>query len=602
MQKIHYPDVGVFSVLGAIWRGLKPDTWLFFGVFASFIAGNSIVVFVPLFYKRFFDTITTAPDPRVAVPALVGIIMTILLLNTVNWILFRVGLFGLNRVESRGMARLRQQSFDYLMHHSHTFFANSFTGSLVQRVSRFARSLEHLVDTFAFNIVPLSITIVGSIIVVWFIQPVLAYIIFAWIVIFTAFNFAFSIWKLKYDIASTAADSRTVGALADVIANQNPVELFAAHRDESERFKEVTNDQARATRTVWDLNTVVDAVQGGLIVLVEFAVFYYAIQLWGKGLLTAGTFVLVQVYVIQLAVRLWDFGRIVRTVYEAFADSKEMVQILALPHEIKNAPGAKELSVSPGAIEFDKVLFNFQSTRNVLSDIAFSIPGGQKLALVGPSGAGKTTIVRLLLRLHDVTGGSIRVDGQDIRHVTLESLHKNIALVPQDPVLFHRTLMENIRYGKPEAGDDEVLNAAKLAHCDEFIDLLPDRYETHVGERGVKLSGGERQRVAIARAILKNAPILVLDEATSSLDSHSESLIQDALDKLMEGKTAIVIAHRLSTIRKMDRIIVVAGGSVIEDGTHTELLEKRGSLYRTLWELQAGGFIPENEEELNSGV
>jgi len=596
MKKIHYPDVGIFSVLKEIWRGLRPDAWLFFIVLAAFVVGHSVSVFVPLFYKRFFDTITTAGDPSVEVTVLVGIITSILLLNAVNWFLFRLGLFGLNRVESRGMARLRQRSFDYLMHHSHTFFANSFTGSLVQRVSRFARSLEHLVDTLAFNIIPLSVTIVGSIIVVWFIQPVLAYIILAWVVIFTVFNFAFSIWKLKYDIASTAADSRTTGALADVIANQNPVELFAAHEDESELFRGVTNAQAKATRIVWDLNTVVDAVQGGLIVLVEFAIFYYAIQLWGEGSLTAGTFVLVQVYVIQLAGRLWDFGRVVRTVYEAFADSKEMVQIIALPHEIKNAPSATELSVADGAIEFDKVLFNFQSTRSVLKNISFSVPGGQKVALVGPSGAGKTTVVRLLLRLHDVTGGSIRIDGQDIRGVTLESLHKSVALVPQDPVLFHRTLMENIRYGRPDASDEEVIRAAKLAHCDEFIDLLPDGYETHVGERGVKLSGGERQRVAIARAILKGAPILVLDEATSSLDSRSESLIQDALDKLMEGKTAIVIAHRLSTIRKMDRIIVVAGGSVIEDGTHEKLLEKQGGLYRALWELQAGGFISENSD------
>jgi len=600
MQKIEYPKVGVFNVLAEIWKGLRPDKWLFFAVLTAFIVGHSISVFVPLFYKRFFDTVTTVADPSSAIPLLVGIITTILLLNGTNWILFRIGLFGLNRVESRGMARLRQNSFDYLMHHSHTFFANSFTGSLVQRVSRFARSLEHLVDTLAFNIIPLTITIIGSIIVVWFTQPVLAYIILAWVVIFTSFNFAFSIWKLKYDVASTAADSRTTGALADVIANQNPVELFAAHADESKRFRGVTNDQAKATRIVWDLNTVVDAVQGGLIVVVEFAVFYYATQLWGKGLLTAGTFVLVQVYVIQLAIRLWDFGRIVRTVYEAFADSKEMVQIIALPHEIKNAPSAKKLSISAGLIEFDNVLFNFQSTRNVLDHVTFSIPGGQKVALVGPSGAGKTTIVRLLLRLYDVTGGSVRVDGQDIRRVTLESLHHNIALVPQDPVLFHRTLMENIRYGDPGASDEAVMKAAKLAHCNEFIDLLPDRYETYVGERGVKLSGGERQRVAIARAILKNAPILILDEATSSLDSHSESLIQDALDKLMEGKTAIVIAHRLSTIRKMDRIIVVAGGSIIEDGTHDSLLEKKGSLYRMLWELQAGGFIPEensNPEE-----
>lgn len=599
MQRIEYPEVGVFHVLKAIGRGLKPDAWLFFLVLASLVTGNTIAVFIPLLYKRFFDTVTTAPDPAASVPALIGIITTVLVLNGTNWLLFRGGLFGLNRIESRGMALLRQQAFDYLMHHSHTFFANSFAGSLVQRVNRFARSLEHLVDTLAFNIIPLTITIVGSIIVVWTIEPVLAYIIFAWVTAFTVFNLVFSLWKLKYDIASTVADSRTTGALADVISNQNSVELFAAHADELERFEDVTNDQAKKTRTVWDLNTVVDAVQAGLIIAVEFAVFYYATTLWGAGALSVGTFVLVQVYVIQLAGRLWDFGRIVRTVYEAFADSREMVQILMLPHEVRDVPGALPLAVSKGAIEFTNVTFNFQSTRSVLNDITLTIAGGEKVALVGPSGAGKTTIVRLLLRLYEVTGGRISIDGHDIRRATLDSLHQNIALVPQDPALFHRTLMENIRYGNPDASDEEVMRAARLAHCDEFIDLLPDGYETYVGERGIKLSGGERQRVAIARAILKNAPVLILDEATSSLDSHSESLIQDALDTLMEGKTAIVIAHRLSTIRKMDRIIVLAGGAVVEDGTHEALLTKKGGLYRALWELQAGGFIPEGDDNDN---
>ena len=213
------------------------------------------------------------------------------------------------------------------------------------------------------------------------------------------------------------------------------------------------------------------------------------------------------------------------------------------------------------------------------------------MAIVGPSGAGKTTFVRLIMRLYDVTKGQILIDDQDISRVTQDSLRANISLVPQDPVLFHRTLMENIRYGRRNATDDEVKEAARLAHCDEFIEALPLKYETYVGERGIKLSGGERQRVAIARAILKHAPILILDEATSSLDSHSESLIQDALDNLMKNCTTIVIAHRLSTIRKMDRIIAMDGGKIIEDGTHEELANKKNGLYKDLWELQAGGFI-----------
>jgi ABC-type multidrug transport system fused ATPase/permease subunit len=262
------------------------------------------------------------------------------------------------------------------------------------------------------------------------------------------------------------------------------------------------------------------------------------------------------------------------------------------PHEIKDLPGAKELAVSLAKIEYKDVHFSFNQTREVLKGIDLTIHQKEKIALIGPSGAGKSTFVKLLLRLYDLTSGEIAIDDQDIKHVTQESLRKNISLVPQDPILFHRTLKENIRYGRRDATDEEVYEAARLAHCDEFIRGLPQGYDTYVGERGIKLSGGERQRVAIARAILKNAPILILDEATSSLDSESEFLIQDALDTLMKGKTVIVIAHRLSTIRKMDRIIVLEDGKIREEGTHDYLLGQEESLYKKLWNLQAGGFIP----------
>jgi ABC-type multidrug transport system fused ATPase/permease subunit len=226
----------------------------------------------------------------------------------------------------------------------------------------------------------------------------------------------------------------------------------------------------------------------------------------------------------------------------------------------------------------------------VLKNFNLKIAGGEKIALVGPSGAGKTTVTKLLLRLYDVKGGAIKIDGQNISDITQDSLRDAISFVPQEPVLFHRTLMENIRYGRRGASDEEVLQAARQAHCHEFIERLPEKYNTYVGERGVKLSGGERQRVAIARALLKNSPILVLDEATSSLDSESEALIQDALETLMQGKTVVVIAHRLSTIMKMDRIVVVESGTIAAQGTHLELVKQEG-LYRKLWSIQAGGFI-----------
>jgi ATP-binding cassette subfamily B protein len=289
--------------------------------------------------------------------------------------------------------------------------------------------------------------------------------------------------------------------------------------------------------------------------------------------------------------KLWNVGRNMRRVYQAIADGNEMTEMLLTPHEVQDVENAGLLKVNSGKIEFNHTSFSYKDQESIFNDFNLSISGGERVALVGPSGGGKSTIVKLLFRSYDLTGGGIEIDGQDISKVTQESLREQISLVPQDPILFHRSILENIRYAKPEATEKEVIAAAKAAHCHEFIEKLSSKYETMVGERGVKLSGGERQRVAIARAILKNAPILVLDEATSSLDSESESLIQDALKTLMQGKTTIVIAHRLSTIMAMDRIVVIEDGQITEQGKHEELLKDKDGKYQKLWHIQAGGFV-----------
>ena len=412
-----------------------------------------------------------------------------------------------------------------------------------------------------------------------------------------SFNITFSRWKLKYDIKAAAIDSVATGYLADTIGNQNTVQLFNGYNFESQGYKKVTNDQANAMKLAWNLDAVIEGGQAFLSFIIEFVLFYYAIKYWQQGLITIGVFVLLQAYVLNIISQLWGFTRLVRDMYQGYADAKEMVEIVKLPHEIKDAPGSKDLVVKNGQIEFKDLTFSFNKTRKVLDDINLVIKPGEKVALVGPSGAGKTTFVRLLLRLYSATSGEILIDGQDVAKITQESLRKNISMVPQDPILFHRTLAENIAYGKRNATKKEIENAAMLAHCDKFIKDLPQGLDTFVGERGIKLSGGERQRVAIARAILKNAPILVLDEATSSLDSNSEMLIQDALNNLMQNKTVIVIAHRLSTIQKMDKIVVVDDGKIIEQGSHNELLKNDYSLYKKLWELQAGGFLKSESDE-----
>lgn len=595
---IEYPNVGFLDVAKALWRGIRPRRVVFFLVLVSLTATGLIEsAAIPLAYKHFFDIVGGQAHTAAAATALIAIIVSVLVMNVARWVFRRMNDFGVTILETDGMEHLRRGAFRYLLRHSQNFFANTFTGSLVQRVNRLARAMERLIDTLVFTFIPLLITALSAIVVMWYTERPLAYVVAAWVVVFLGTNYAFSVWRLKYNIRAAEADSRATGTLADILTNNSAVTLFANFRDERERYDEVTGEQGRLTRFAWNVANVFDAVQAFLVLIAEFAIFYYAIPLWQEGLLTVGTLVLIQTYVIQLATRLWDFGRTVRTFYEIYADSKEMVEIMKLPHEITDTPGARELSVREGKVSFEDVSFDFGRERAVLDHVSLEIAGGEKIALVGASGAGKTTLVRLLLRLYDIENGRILIDGVSIRDVTLDSLHRNISLVPQDPILFHRTLRENIRYGRLDATDAEVEEAARMAHCDEFIAGLPLGYETYVGERGVKLSGGERQRVAIARAILKNAPILILDEATSSLDSHSEALIQDALDFLMRGKTALAIAHRLSTIRKMDRIIVLEGGRILEEGTHESLLRKKKSLYRDLWDLQAGGFIPSPGEE-----
>ncbi len=588
------PTSSVGDVIRVFWKASKPHFWLLVFVVVAFSTAAVLQLINPLLYKSFFDTLTNSAalaDKSSVVGALTHIIFLILGVNAIVWLIYRAAMFSVNHLESKIMARLKQQAFDHMINHSYSFFSNNFTGSLVQRVNRLSRAFEKIMDRLVFSIIPLSILIIGTCVIVWTIQPIFTFAILIWMGSFMSFNFFFSRYKLKYDIAVAESDSKTTGLLSDNITNHNVIQLFTSVGYESHSYEKETNEQARITRLSWNLSSVVDAVQASLIFVVEFLLFYVSIKYWRSGMITIGTFVLIQVYFINLGGRLWDFSRIVRDFYEAFADAKEMIDIMLLPHEVKNIPNAGALSVTAGQIEFREVTFGFNSTREVLSKISVMIPGGQKIALIGPSGAGKSTFIRLILRLYDLAGGKILVDGTDIHTVTQESLRAHISLVPQDPVLFHRSLMENIRYGRKEATDDDVYEAARLAHCDEFVTSLPLKYDTYVGERGIKLSGGERQRIAIARAILKNAPILILDEATSSLDSESEALIQDALDVLMKGKTVLVIAHRLSTIRKMDRIIVMDAGSIIEDDTHEDLLKNESSLYGRLWRLQAGGFV-----------
>lgn len=579
------------DILGIYWQAARKYWLLLFGIVTAISIATLFDLIVPFYYKDFFDTLTAEPtDDRVRM--LISLLVSIVVIRVLAWLVMMEGAkFLNNHFQPRVMRDLKQNAFSYLLGHSHGFFASTFGGALVQRIRRLSRAFETLADRLYWDLLPLTIKITAILLVLWSVNRTVAIIILIWTGSFFLFNYAYSIWKLKYDAARAIQDSAVTATMADAITNHQTIQIFTGFAYEVGLFRKVTESLRRLMTFTWSLRTLSDGVQTMANIAVEFALFYFALKLWRTGALTIGGFVFIQAYLFQLMDRLWDFGRVIRDFYESFADAQEMVAVMKTPHEVQDAPTAKSLKITDGRIELRGVRFNYNQTRPVLRGIDLEVQPREKVALIGPSGAGKSTLIKLIFRLSDVDGGKILIDNQNINRVTQESLRRQLALVPQDPALFHRTLKDNIRYGRRNASDAEVFEAAKDARCEEFIKELPDGYDTYVGERGIKLSGGERQRVAIARAILKDAPILVLDEATSSLDSESERLIQEALQELMLDKTVIVIAHRLSTIRRMDRIVVMDKGRIVEEGTHEELLARPRSLYKRLWKLQAGGFI-----------
>ncbi|PIZ87021.1 hypothetical protein COX93_02460 [Candidatus Nomurabacteria bacterium CG_4_10_14_0_2_um_filter_30_12] len=583
-----YSNLRIKLVLKYYWEIIRQYKVSFFTVIIFTIIYSSLSVYIPLQYLKLWDVLITNNFSVVSVAK--SIVIFILILNLLSWVIRRISGFCLAYFESHVKAGLREQAFSYMIGHSHSFFANNFSGSLTQKIAKYANAFEKLTDKMSQDGLPLFIRSVGTVIAIYTLLPKYAYILGIFCVVFLVTAFIYTRFKLKYDVIASIADSKTTGVLADAIGNHSSIQFFTGYKYEKKYAGGVIEEQQKATILNWYLWEGLTVIQSFYLIITEFIIFWVAIGDWQISLITLPLMILLQTYFVRLGENLWSFASIIRNYYDSFANAQEMALIFDTSYEILDE--VKEVAKDiKGEVVFDKVTYIYKNNNTkVLDSFSLTIPAGQKIAIVGSSGAGKTTFVRLLMRLFDLTDGQITIDNIDISEISQENLREQIAFVPQDPVLFHRTLMENIHYGRRDATDEEVLVAAHLAHCDDFIEQLPLKYETYVGERGIKLSGGERQRVAIARAILKNAPILILDEATSSLDSHSESLIQDALVKLIRGKTTIVIAHRLSTIRQMDRIIVLEKGKIIEDGTHEELLNKKSGLYKKLWDLQAGGF------------
>ena len=505
---------------------------------------------------------------------------------------WRINLFLNWTMETAAQCDLYRRIFTALTEQSLTFHADRFGGALVSQTTKLIGAFERFWDTIFFQVMPSFTSVVAAITILGFIFWQYAIVLAIVTVIFGTAVFFGSRFMLKRSKEEAQASTATNAHVADAITNVMTIKSHGWEADELEKLDINTKTWREKSLSTMRGFLGVSSVYSGIITLLNISALVAAIWAAEHQVVSIGTVYLAITYTFTVARQLWEMNGIMRNYNRIMGDAHDMTEILALVPEVQNN-SHKALVVPKGEIIFKDATFTHGGSKSpIFTNFNLIIKPGERVGLVGHSGSGKTTLTRLLLRFADVEEGSVSIDKTNIADITQQSLRQNIAYVPQEPLLFHRSLRENIAYGKPDATDVEIKKAAKQANAMEFIADLPDGLETMVGERGVKLSGGQRQRIVIARAILKNAPILVLDEATSALDSESEKLIQDSLDNLMKGRTSIVIAHRLSTIAKLDRIIVLDHGTIVEEGTHSALLKKNGT-YAKLWAHQSGGFIEE---------
>jgi ATP-binding cassette subfamily B protein len=561
-------------------------------VVAGFLGATAADLFMPVFSGHLVDALTQGAADRVARRAALIAFGAIVALGALSMLLRLVGLQAIVPFTLKTMSDVARDAFMRVQRFSTDWHANSFAGSTVRKVTRGMWALDLLNDTILMALLPSLTVLVGSMILLGLHWPSLGAVIAVGSVIYVSMTMAFSVGYIAPAArVSNAWDTKVGGTLADALTCNAVVKSFGAEAREDARLAGVVGRWRTRVRRTWLRYNYTNMAQLAVLLCFRTSVIGGAILLWIAGRASPGdvTYVLTSYYIIHAYLR--DVGMHINNLQRSVNDMEELVAIHGEPLGIVDAPDARPIDIEGGRIVFDDVTFHYGGHRTPLYDgLSVDIRAGERVGLVGRSGSGKTTFVKLVQRLHDVSGGRILIDGQDIAKATQHSLRSQIAIVQQDPILFHRTLAENIAYGRPGASMAAIEQAARLANAHDFILRLPKGYGTLVGERGVKLSGGERQRVALARAFLADAPVLILDEATSSLDSESESLIQQAMERLMKGRTSIVIAHRLSTVRSLDRILVFDHGRIVEQGTHTALTARAGGIYRSLFERQAMEF------------
>ena len=552
----------------------------------------------PVIIEKLIDTLTHYAGERTAVfNALTPILIFGVSLWIINEIGFRLSGILWAKFAPRLEADVRISIFDYVQRHSYRYFSNQFAGSLSNKINDLPNSMGRILLLICTIFIPVIMAILISTTLFIFLSPLFATILITWIVLHLIVCFAFAKQCGELSLIHAESVSGLSGKIVDSLSNNLNVKLFARFDAEREFLKKYQSDERKKHYISLMFIEKIKIILGILSFVFPGVLMTTAMLMaWRNHQITTGEVVFILNSSWNITMMVWYAGLELPNLFKEIGIAKQALTLIQSPHEIVDVPGAKELIIKKGEIVFDQVTFYYSKGNALFRDKTVIIHPGEKVGLVGFSGSGKSSFINLILRHFEVDKGRILIDHQDISKVTQDSLRKAIAMIPQDPILFHRTIMENISYGHSAADEKAVIEACIKAHCHEFIMKLPEGYQTLVGEKGLKLSGGQRQRIAIARAILKNAPILILDEATSALDSITERQIQEDLHDLMQGRTTIIIAHRLSTISELDRILVFDHGVVVEEGPHQELLQKNGR-YAEMWRMQAGGFIQDEEEE-----